>query len=274
MSLLKINLVLIFGLFLLVGFIAGCAGNLNNKVPAQDLQVQWKISPERQLYANEGFNVCLLMTYAGEQEFVGGLTLTDNLNYEQFTGILDGGVKEAFSSCPATGVSYKNLDFNQVQLFASVKIEKQETGVSGKFCIPSGTSGGGCPARASVPIDTSSVKSINVEVSKNIEGGNRVDVTIPVQENCELINYRNVLDEDGEKEISVEDISVRLGQSGVPLTCYIDKEAGDKKRKTLICNGVLDSGENYDESVGLSLHYGCEYKLDKVINFKKQQFVE
>ena len=63
-------------------------------------------------------------------------------------------------------------------------------------------------------------------------------------------------------------------QSGVPLTCYIDKEAGDKKRKTLICNGVLDSGENYDESVGLSLHYGCEYKLDKVINFKKQQFVE
>lgn len=268
-------------LLLIFALIAGCAINPGGKQEvARDLTIEWKIPQNLQIvYPDTGFNACLLMRYNGEQKFIGEAKIVDNVD-SQFLGLPDTATGLTFSYddfnagvngreytlCYPQQVKYSNgYPFDNVQLFANVKIVKRENVYSKSFCVPGNLKerfGCGLQSNAGFP-SSSSINGVNVNIVKVDNNIGRAYVTMGFNEVCKVV------DSDG-GELDSEDIIVNLRQSGSKLDCRI--EGKEENRKTIKCEGDINIEEEYQESVEIDMKYGCEYKLGRTINFQKREF--
>lgn len=290
-KLLKIFVVI--SILVIAGFITGCnTGPEDRIVPGRDLSVGWKITPGGEIYAGEGVNVCLDMSYAGDWEFDGEVNLMDNVYSGQYGGLPGDVITTSFSSglfndnngvkeyelCPIGEISYNNYQnsLKEVVLFADVKIRKKESGYSGGFCVPVGLNSGlGCGLKTSVMFPgASGIKSAQIEMIKKSGSEGKIYITMVMDEVCEIIGSEAVGVKSDTKttEFTAEDISVRLEQgSRDELNCRVKGEEKNKKRKTIICDGSISAGERYDEKIGFDVEYGCKYELERVVKFREEE---
>jgi len=267
-------------LLLAIALIAGCVTNNEEKQEvARDLTIEWKIPQNLQLtYPDSGFNACLLMRYKGEQKFIGEARIVDNVD-SQFLGLPDetkltfsyddfeAGVNgREYTLCYPQQVKYSSrYPFDNVQLFANVKIVKRENVYSKSFCVPENLKerfGCGLQSNAGFP-SSSSINGVNANIVKIDNDVGRVYVTMGFNEVCKVV------DSEG-GELEGEDIIVNLRQSGSKLDCKL--EGKEENRKTIKCEGDINIEEEYQESVEIDMKYGCEYKLSRTINFQKREY--
>jgi len=285
------RILVFFGFLLAVAlFLGGCAsGGYQQAPPAQDLLVGWDITPLTGVNVVDAVQVCLEMSYAGEQRFSGEVALEDDVG-EQLGGVER--VVQAFSSelfiprgnlmyyrvCPAGDefITYKSIQGNalkKVGYAAYVKIAKSEQVYSSKFCVPGGLKEEwGCPSQTNVNFPgSSSLGAAQVKITKAGDTG-KIIAILPLAEKCDLVKV-NVLESganlDKGKGLNAVDVQVSLKESGVRMKCGVENVDGTEKRKTLKCVGdiPLDAEREDNEAVVVQMQYGCVYKMQREVRF-------